>query len=188
MAGFALRCVGRPRAALRWMADHATREGVEPWMLTTVALSLRSLRREPEARRIELEAAEAGGDEPHPWHAAWLAFDAAIGGDAEAADHWIAAAGTGGLDSLHGYVLDLATVVRDLDRTESSNRQALALAAARRIIEAGRRHSVPQVDRPLALRAWRRAVRRVIAPVAAWRRPLARIWMELSPPIYRPGG
>ncbi|WP_337174245.1 C39 family peptidase [Paludisphaera sp.] len=187
MAGHALRRAGRPRAALRWMADHATREDAEPWMMTTVALCLRTLRREGEARRIEREAAEAGGDSPHPWLGAWLAFEAAHDGDAEAADRWIAATDVNGLDHLHGYVLSLAATLRELDQADPDDRPTAARAAVGQIARLNRYYSIQAVDRPPALRAWRRAARRAAAPLPAWRRPLARLRMALSPPIYRPG-
>ncbi|OJW03493.1 MAG: hypothetical protein BGO49_11595 [Planctomycetales bacterium 71-10] len=187
MAGYALRRAGRPRAALRWMSDRATREGVEPWMLTTPSLCLRSLRREDEARRLEREAAEGAGDSPHPWFAAWLAFDAACDGDAEAADRWIAA-GDGGGDNLHRYIHGLATVVRDLDRADPDGRPAAARAALDRIANLGWLYRVQSPDRPLAVRACRRAARRAIALLPAWRRPLARLRLDFHPPTYAANG
>lgn len=80
-AGYALSRLQRTREAVAWFSGWREREGIRPWMLTNLALSLRDLGRDAEAAEASEAAATLERDHAAPMHAAWLAFDAARAGE-----------------------------------------------------------------------------------------------------------
>jgi tetratricopeptide (TPR) repeat protein len=83
--GNALESVGAPLRCIEWMSDWRTRAGVEPWMLSALVVSLRSLARNPEAREVGRGALAMAPDHSYPLHRLWVAFEEALSGDAGAA-------------------------------------------------------------------------------------------------------
>jgi tetratricopeptide (TPR) repeat protein len=76
--------------AVSWLDDWKTRTDVKPWMLLALADSFRALG----ADRDSLRVAEAAAKEPDEGDAgaafrAWLALDAAVGGNYDRAKHWL---------------------------------------------------------------------------------------------------
>jgi tetratricopeptide (TPR) repeat protein len=83
--GNALENAGDAAGCIAWMTDWRTREGVRPWMLSAMVVSLR-------ARRACDEALEAGRgalamvpDHSYSIHRLWVAFEEAVRGDLDAA-------------------------------------------------------------------------------------------------------
>ncbi|MBI1852984.1 MAG: tetratricopeptide repeat protein, partial [Planctomycetes bacterium] len=85
--GYALHQFDLDRAAVKWLSDWRSREGLQPWMLLNLVGSLRELRRLPEARRVSEAALEITPvDYATADHKLWLAFDEAARGDVGKAD------------------------------------------------------------------------------------------------------
>lgn len=85
ITGYALHAIGDSRETAAWLADWRARQGVRPWMLANLALALRALRREAEAREVHEAAIALAPDGATTRHHAWLAVDAAAAGDADRA-------------------------------------------------------------------------------------------------------
>lgn len=79
-AGFALLKAGQWRAVADWLADWKTRKGVQPWMLTNLAISLVLLGRYDEAADVHRNAIKLGTDQTTVQHKIYLAaLEAAAG-------------------------------------------------------------------------------------------------------------
>ncbi|WP_165064820.1 tetratricopeptide repeat protein [Paludisphaera rhizosphaerae] len=182
MTGYALRRTGRPRAVVKWISDWRDREGVTPWMLISLALSQRSIGNEAEANAIARAALELPEDGRSPWHSVWLALDAAVRGDLDATVKFAQPKITADFDGLHAYVQGLAQLLTNVERAEPSDRSRAATRAGKALKQLAQKHRVDPIDHKLALRAWRRTIRRLSSHVPAWRRPIARLWFETSPP------
>ncbi|MBI2920172.1 MAG: C39 family peptidase [Planctomycetes bacterium] len=84
-AGKVLLSLGCPGAAVRWLSDWRGREGLECWMLSNLAASLRDRGRDAEAGEVTRAALALPRDGATPQLEVWAAVDAALGGDAGAA-------------------------------------------------------------------------------------------------------
>lgn len=85
-AGAALFEIRGYRACAEWMADWRERSDAEGWALLNLALALRHLRREPEAREVSRAALELPPDSSTVAHRTWLAFDTLLAGAATGAE------------------------------------------------------------------------------------------------------
>lgn len=76
--GAAMLAHGRPAAAREWLADWQSRQNLDPWMLSHVALALRWSGHDAEARAASEQALAKGS--PTIDHPLWVAFDHALAG------------------------------------------------------------------------------------------------------------
>jgi len=83
--GNALESVGRFDACRTWMSDWESREGVRPWMLSALVVSLRARGYRAEAARVGRGALAMAPDHSYPLHRLWVAFEETLRGDREAA-------------------------------------------------------------------------------------------------------
>jgi hypothetical protein len=79
--GNALESHGRPAACAEWMADWKTRDGVRPWMLSALVVSLRFRKAFDEALETGRGALRMAPDHSYPLHRLWVAFEEAVRGD-----------------------------------------------------------------------------------------------------------
>ncbi len=121
--------------AATWMSDWEEREQPESWMLINLAMSLRGLRRDAEARRVSEHAlAKAQADYTGAYHEVWLALDRALAGEIEPVQEYLGRADEGALDDYHLLILNLTRAVlaslaaehKGHAFTEASNRLAEA--------------------------------------------------------------
>ncbi len=84
LMGYALNRSGRAAACARWMAGWRKRDGLECWMLLNLSHSLRDLNEESESSEVLLRVIEINPSDETA--SVQLAFDAAVRGDASAAE------------------------------------------------------------------------------------------------------
>jgi tetratricopeptide (TPR) repeat protein len=120
--GNALESVGRPLKCIEWMADWKTREGVQPWMLSALVVSLRARGRDAEALEAGRGALAMAPDHSYTLHRLWVAFEEALRGDAAAARTAAAEIDPSALNPYYKCVrlLALAAVDASLDHLKSA--------------------------------------------------------------------
>jgi tetratricopeptide (TPR) repeat protein len=168
-AGYALSSAKRHRRAAEWLAGWRERDGVRPWMLVNLAISLRDLGREAEAREASAAALQLTRDHTSLMHEVLLACDAALGGDPGPAarlgrEH----------EGLTGYYRFLLEMARAIAASGGADRRA-AFAAARRHLRAAAAAKPDLSTEPHLRRVRRRAIARV-ARARAGGGALAPLW------------
>ncbi len=154
-AGYALSSAKRHRRAAEWLAGWRERDGVRPWMLVNLAVSLRDLGREAAAREASAGALQLTRDHSSPMHEVLLACDAALDGDPGPAarlgrEH----------EGLTGYYRFLLEMARAIAATGGADRRA-AFVVARRHLRAAAAAKPDLSTEPHLRRVRRRAIARV---------------------------
>ena len=154
-AGYALSSAKRHRRAAEWLAGWRERDGVRPWMLVNLAISLRDLGREAAAREASAGALRLTRDHSSPMHEVLLACDAALDGDPGPAarlgrEH----------EGLTGYYRFLLEMARAIAATGGADRRA-AFVVARRHLRAAAAAKPDLSTEPHLRRVRRRAIARV---------------------------
>lgn len=166
LVGYALSMVDEQAAAARWLADWADRSDLQAWMLINVVLALRALGREAEAAAASRRALTLPADATTAHHRLWLAVDAALAGETEAA-------------AKHGDGIDPQTC-------DASHRFLHALVGGLLAVQ----RAAPR-DRPEALRRVRRRLRAAAAactPMPEDRRAILRTYRRCVLRLGRDGG
>jgi hypothetical protein len=83
--GYAFAANGRWRDVISWMSDWRERRGLEPWMLSNLALALRHEKRHADARLANEHALGLRGDQTTTEHHAWMALETALEGQIDEA-------------------------------------------------------------------------------------------------------
>jgi Tfp pilus assembly protein PilF len=161
------------RAAIDWLADWPEREGVQPWMLMNLVMPLRALGRVDEAHRVSEHALTLPPDYATPLHAVWLAFDAALAGEREAANKRLAEMDRARCDSLHLFVWALIDALRLVQRAEGGDQRSSFRQAREMLAAAAAEHEPVKDYRPALRRTYRRAVARLARSVGG---PAASLW------------
>jgi tetratricopeptide (TPR) repeat protein len=79
--GWAYASVHQFDRTAEWMSDWRKRDDAASWMLLNLAIALRSLKRDAEAREVsEFALKNAEADRTLMYHSVWLAFDDALAG------------------------------------------------------------------------------------------------------------
>jgi tetratricopeptide (TPR) repeat protein len=111
--GNALESIGRFDACRAWMSDWESREGVSPWMLSALVVSLRARGYRAEAARVGRGALAMAPDHSYPLHRLWVAFEETLRGDREAARAAAADISADGLNSYYKCLRGLLLAAAD---------------------------------------------------------------------------
>jgi tetratricopeptide (TPR) repeat protein len=112
-AGYALYSLDFFGPAAEWFEGWRSREGLEAWMLTNLALTMRTLGRRPEASEASRRALELEKDHTTPLHRVMLAFDEAAGGEAKAARERLDRVEAGALEPFYRCLHAIASATAD---------------------------------------------------------------------------
>ena len=144
--GNALESRGRPESCVEWMADWKTRDGVRPWMLSALVVSLRFRKAFDEALETGRGALRMSPDHSYPLHRLWVAFEEAVRGDLTSGR---AALEEVSADSLNSYYQCLRWLLTAVVETSADRLKSAA-------------SSLPSLHREKALlHAYRQALRRI---------------------------
>ena len=105
-----------------WMNDWQQRPGIVPEMLWNLALALRDLNREDEAREVGLHAVTLPADDRTYSHLALLSLDEALAGRIRAADQHAARIAPQALNEWDQVMLELATGLREFHAARAEGR------------------------------------------------------------------
>jgi tetratricopeptide (TPR) repeat protein len=165
--------------AADWMSDWQRRENLESWMLINLAMALRGVGRDEEARAVhEFAIDKARPDPSRTYHEAWLALDAALARKAELAQDYFARTDLSGADA---YTHLITTFARAVLVTVTAADKTYAFAEARHQLTQAARTISPLLHYTAVYKAYRRVVWKVAANSGGLGRKLWALWR-----MYRP--
>jgi cellulose synthase operon protein C len=132
--GATLYRLGDAQAAVEWLSDWRKREGVTPGTLWHLALALRDLKREEEAKEVCLSAIKLPEDQCTNSHLALLSLDEALGGHLEDAHKHAARITPHTLNEWDQVMLELATSLREVHTARTEGR-SIAQAVIDRLLQ-----------------------------------------------------
>lgn len=167
--------------AAAWLADWDDRDECEPWALQALADARRATGDDTAAREALLAAedlADDAGEQASPDVAAWLALDAALGGDTADAKERLDALPPTALPEPVALVRTLAAAVVNV-RTAAD--KAAAFSAAKADIKAAA-GACPPADLPTGLgRVYRRVVAELVSAAGGLMAKAWGVWQRVSP-------
>jgi cellulose synthase operon protein C len=179
MTGYALTNVHDYRGAAAWLADWGERQDVQPWVLLNLVLSLRAMGRDAEANRASRRALELPADGTTTYHAVWLAFDEAVGGNAAEAAKRLAEVDASRLDATHRYLHGLVEAVLLVQQAPPAERRGAFTQTRQKLRGLAQSGALPAEDRPALRHAYRLCVRRLVHDRGGWVGELWSMWRAL---------
>jgi tetratricopeptide (TPR) repeat protein len=185
-AGSTLAAAGKYPLAKAWLSDWAERDGCEPWMLRALADAHRATGNDADARQVLLDAAELAdetGDELPPDMTAWLALEAALAGEAAAAQEHLGQIDRTGLPDAVRLLVTLAEAVLAVGGAGPGRAAAFREAVEDIKAAAG---ACPPNERPVGIgRVYQKVVSKLAAVGGV--RATAWGWWQRLRPLVREG-
>ena len=120
--GYVLSSVREDQDCVLWLEPWKERKEVKPWMLLNLVLSLRRLKRLPEARDVGLAAQAMPVDSCSEMHGMWIAADAVLGGDYVQGRELLQKISRPALSNYYKFMHDLLTQLLAVEKTPEAER------------------------------------------------------------------
>ena len=171
--GMGLVRIGRYDLSLPWQALWREFPDAQPWMLVNVVEALRAAGRDDEAREVSRAALAQNETPSHPYHRIWLAGDAVLNGEPDAARDYVQKCGDVQLGEHYQFQKSLVECALEMHAAAQDGTAPAAFAAVRRKLAAARCAFASYESEP----ARRKLYCRTLALVARLRgTQLARLW------------
>ncbi|MBS1808981.1 MAG: tetratricopeptide repeat protein [Acidobacteria bacterium] len=159
--GTAFYLLGDRQEMVEWMSNWQKRENVSPEMLWNLALALRDLHRDDEAREVGQFAVTLPEDDRTCSHLALLSLDEALAGRIRAADQHAAHITPHALNEWDRVMIDLATSLREFHTARAEGR-AIGQAVIDRLMQLAQQTPWLKQSRTL-VDLFKRAIESVLA-------------------------
>ncbi|MFN4260003.1 MAG: tetratricopeptide repeat protein [Gemmataceae bacterium] len=169
--GFALSTCNAHQQVIRWMADWPDRDGLQPWMLINLALSLHGAGKEEEAYRVSQRALQLTPDHTTRYHHLWLAAVEILRTDIASAKDRLAQAEYQECDASHRFLHVLVEAAISVACADPQERHA-AFTLAREDLAMAAEECSPMLDDRLALTHIYRRIIRFLARATGGTGPL----------------
>jgi tetratricopeptide (TPR) repeat protein len=121
--GYVLTCIGRPRPAVKWLADWRKRPEAESWMLYNMVIMLQRLGRCEESRQVIRHAVSLRhSQELYAVFKAWAAFEEALLGNIDEAAKHLSGLPSAGIDEDLKPVIAMVRLLIELARKPGLSR------------------------------------------------------------------
>jgi hypothetical protein len=178
--GAAFGAANDDAALAEWMADWAGRSDEQPWMLVNLAIALRGIGHEEEARQVSEHALTLPRDYTSAFHEVWLCLDDAFAGDLPALDDRLQKLPRAELDPFHAFVAALVDALKQMQEADLEDRDGVFHDLRGRLAQAASESEPVTLERAL-YRSYRDCVRHLAAMRGGLFATLWGMWRRCRP-------
>jgi hypothetical protein len=151
--GYALYEINDNKGVIEWLSDWPHRADAKPWMLLNLAVCLRYNKRCAESTQVSRAALELTPDPAMSSHQAWIAFEEAYSGNAEAAQAVLRTVNGDELEPFYQFLLTMVDIMVEVQQSTAEERAAAFAAARRKMKQARKEHRALYRQTPLMQQA-----------------------------------